>query len=100
MMPAVELIGFAATALAVSGCLLNNRRVRWCFVLWGVSNLISFAIHAHAGIVSLAVRDIAFTVLAAEGWFRWRTQNHYKFLHKEPDVQKTKHPGVSGSADV
>lgn len=67
----VEAIGMAATGLAIVGCLMNNRRMRWCFAVWLVSNALSLAVHLESAIWSLAVRDIAFCLLAVEGWIKW-----------------------------
>lgn len=67
----IEIIGTVATVLAVIGVLTNNRRLRVCFLIWMLSNLLTGAIHAHAGIWSLLVRDVIFFGLAIEGWVRW-----------------------------
>ena len=66
-----ETIGTIATILAIAGVVLNNRRLRGCFAVWAVSNTLSAAIHLSTGILSLAVRDAAFLVLAVEGWILW-----------------------------
>ena len=67
----IEIIGAVATVIAIVGVLANNRHLRWCFLLWLISNAMSMAIHIDAGIWSLAVRDAAFFVMAVEGWFLW-----------------------------
>lgn len=67
----IEITGWVATALALVGVWLNNRRSRACFGLWLVSNAMTFAVHAIAGIWSLASRDLAFFVLAIHGWWLW-----------------------------
>lgn len=67
-----ELIGAVAAFLAIAGVLANNRRRRVCFGLWMVSNALSAALHAQAGLWSLCGRDIVFFVLAVEGWRLWR----------------------------
>jgi len=67
----IQIIGMLATILAVVGVLTNNRRIRVCFLLWMVSNALTGAIHAYAGIWSLLIRDVIFFVLAIEGWFKW-----------------------------
>lgn len=72
MNPWIELVGLLATALAIVGVVANNRRKRVCFVLWLFSNAMTLAIHVHAGIWSLAVRDAIFLVLAVEGLILWR----------------------------
>lgn len=62
-----------ATGLAVSGCWLNNRRRRVCFVVWIASNLICMVLHFSAGLGGLVVRDVLFSILAVHGWYCWRT---------------------------
>ncbi len=68
----IEIIGGFVTVIAVMGVVLNNRKVRWCFVLWIVSNLLSAVIHCSTGPWSLVVRDIIFLGLAVEGWHKWK----------------------------
>lgn len=65
----IELIG---TILAVVGVLANNRRFRWCFLLWMVSSLIFLAIDLHTGVISFVLRDAIFFLLAVEGWRKWK----------------------------
>ena len=67
----IELLGTIATILAVSGVIMNNRRMRACFVVWMVSNAMSLGIHVHAGIWSFVARDAVFFVLAIEGLWLW-----------------------------
>lgn len=67
----IELIGTIATVLAVTGVVLNNRRLRVCFAVWLVSNALSLLIHVDAALWSLVVRDAIFLVLAVDGWIRW-----------------------------
>ena len=67
----IEAIGTAAMILAVAGVALNNRRRRACFVLWLISNALSFWIHARTGVLSLCIRDVIFFVLAIEGLWMW-----------------------------
>lgn len=73
----IELVGLVATVLAVIGVVLNNRKRRACFLIWIVSNLMTAAIHAHAGIwqgadcKTMILRDLVFVYLAVEGWQLW-----------------------------
>ena len=67
----IELLGTTAMLIAISGVVLNNRKSRWCFGLWLVSNAISAFIHVRVGVWSLVVRDIVFIALACEGWWLW-----------------------------
>jgi nicotinamide riboside transporter PnuC len=66
-----ELLGAIAAVVAIAGVLANNRRCRVCFGLWMVSNALSAALHAQAGMVSLMARDLIFFILAVEGWRLW-----------------------------
>jgi nicotinamide riboside transporter PnuC len=67
-----ELFGTIAMVLAVTGVILNNRKLISCFYLFLISNAISAGIHFHAGIWSLFTRDVVFFGLAIEGIIRWR----------------------------
>lgn len=67
----VDLSAWAATAIALIGVWLNNRRRRACFAMWLISNAITFVIHVVAGMWPLAARDSAFFVLAIHGWWLW-----------------------------
>jgi len=72
----LELIGIVTTILAVIGVLLNNRKLRICFIFWFFSNFLSGLIHCQAvhyqeAMWTLALRDLVFFVLAIDGWFRW-----------------------------
>jgi hypothetical protein len=40
-----EIIGLAATAVAIAGVLLNNRKMRACYILWLFSNAATLGIH-------------------------------------------------------
>ena len=74
----LEIIGIITTVIAVWGVILNNRKVRWCFVLWMVSNFLSMTIHVLAAVRgnsemwAFASRDLIFFVLAIVGWNKWR----------------------------
>jgi nicotinamide riboside transporter PnuC len=68
----IETISYIAMALSVAGVLANNRKMKICFYLWIISNIITGGIHLHSGLNGLAVRDAIFTVLAFEGLYRWR----------------------------
>jgi nicotinamide riboside transporter PnuC len=68
----VDVFGWAATAIALMGVWMNNRRWRACFVLWLISNAITFGIHTAAGMWPMAARDGAFFVMAIHGWWMWR----------------------------
>jgi len=80
----VELLAWAATAIALIGVWLNNRRQRACFVLWLASNAITFVIHVVAGMWPMAARDAAFFVLAFHGWWLWRRDVESEVIRDQP----------------
>lgn len=71
-----EWVGWLTMVLAVAGCVLLNRKKRYCFLLWMVSNLLSAGLHVGGGMWPLVVRDVIFFALAIEGWFRWGICRH------------------------
>lgn len=77
-MPVIEIIGTIALILGVLGVLLNNRKLRICFIVWMVSNALSAGIHAYVGPWSLAARDMVFFCLSIEGWIKWGPRSGVK----------------------
>ena len=73
-----ETLSAIAGILAIVGVVLNNRRLRACFVIWILSNLMSAGLHVDAGLWSLAVRDLVFLCLAVEGWVKWGRKTEQK----------------------
>ena len=71
MISLLEIVGGFALLLGVTGVILNNRKLRLCFVIWVVGNILSAIVHINTGIASLLIRDAVFTILCIEGWFRW-----------------------------
>ena len=67
----IEPASWIATAIAIVGVILNNRRRRECFYLWLCSNGLTLVIHLHAGLWALAVRDGVFWCLAVHGLAVW-----------------------------
>lgn len=74
----LELIGWIATAVAVTGVVLNNHHNRWCFALWWVSNAMSAGLHLQAGMWSLTGRDLIFLALAIYGFIAWSRKEKLK----------------------
>jgi len=66
-----NLLGWITTVLAVSGVVLNNHRMRACFVLWFFSNAISAGLHIQEGMWPLVARDLIFNALAVHGFILW-----------------------------
>jgi nicotinamide riboside transporter PnuC len=84
----IEIIGIIATILAITGVILNNRRLRVCFILWLVSNSLTLVIHAQTDVWSLVARDAVFLVLAVEGWIRWGNPSHLRGVEERKKWEK------------
>lgn len=72
----MQLIGIVAAISAVVGVLANNRKLRVCFLVFMLSNILAGYVHACAiyyqpDIWPLLARDVIFFLLAIEGWVRW-----------------------------
>lgn len=68
----IEIIGTICTCIAVIGVILNNHKIRFCFVLWFFSNFFTGLIHLYLQVYSLAARDLIFFLLAIHGYVMWR----------------------------
>lgn len=66
-----DLGQFVITTVAVTGVILNNHRLRLCFVLWIFSNAATSLYHLEAGQWGLLARDLIFLILALHGWYKW-----------------------------
>lgn len=79
----LEAIGWLATVIALAGVWMNNRRRRACFILWLVSNALTFGIHSCVAMWAMAVRDLAFFVLAIHGWRLWGSRKVVEYEHTD-----------------
>jgi hypothetical protein len=71
-----EIIGGIACVLAVTGVLLNNRKMMGCFYFWIASNSLSGLLHWDAGQYTLCARDMIFFALAVVGVWKWRNEKN------------------------
>jgi nicotinamide riboside transporter PnuC len=68
----IEVISYIAMVLSVAGVLANNRKMKICFYLWIISNILTGGIHACNHLYGLTARDVIFTFLAVEGLCKWK----------------------------
>jgi len=72
-----ELLGWLATCGAIAGVVLNNLKNKLCFLVWLFTNAISCGLHVRGWVggdgamLTLAVRDAVFLMLAVHGWVIW-----------------------------
>lgn len=68
----LELIGIISGIMAVIGVVLNNYKMKVCFIVWLMSNGLSAYCHYDVALSSLFWRDLVFLGLAVHGWLEWR----------------------------
>jgi nicotinamide riboside transporter PnuC len=72
-----EIIGWLAFVGAVGGAVMNNHKLRACFLVWIIANVITAALHVRGYVLGdgamlpLVVRDVLFTMLSIHGWYAW-----------------------------
>ena len=68
----IELLSTISGILAIAGVILNNYKLRVCFLVWIASNAMSAFLHIDAHMYALATRDVVFFGLAVWGYWLWR----------------------------
>lgn len=68
----MNTLGLICLVLSVGGVLLNNNKLRVCFIPWLISNALSGFLHVSADMWTLAARDGIFFLLAIHGFWAWR----------------------------
>ena len=60
------------TAACLVGTALNVKKIKYCFHIWAVANLLWLAYDLYTGLYSRAVLDAVQFVMAVWGIFAWR----------------------------
>lgn len=68
-------LGWLVTAICLAGTILNVKKVRWCFHLWVLGNLLWLGIDLHNRLYSRAVLDAVQLALAVWGLVEWKKSN-------------------------
>ena len=66
-----SIFTWAATLIALTGTVLNCKKIKWCFALWLITNAMWFAWDMHIGLWSRAMLDAVQFALAAWGIYEW-----------------------------
>ena len=67
----LQVISWVATIVAIGGTLLNIRKNRVCFVLWGTSNIVFIGINVYSGqwaYVALFTFNLATAIIGYRAW--------------------------------
>lgn len=65
------MLWWAVTAVCFAGTLLNIKKRRVCFILWGVGNVIWFVLDMHTGLYSRAALDTMQLATCVFGYKTW-----------------------------
>lgn len=66
------ILQFLVSAAAIYGVILNNHRIRFCFLIWIFTNAAAGIFHVQSAQYGLLFRDLVFLILAVHGWFLWK----------------------------
>lgn len=66
-----QIFTWAATILALTGNILNCKQIKWCFVLWMVTNAMWFAWDIYIHLYNRAIMDAVQFALAVWGLYEW-----------------------------
>lgn len=75
---ASSVFAWVATVVALTGTVLNCKKMRACFVLWLATNAMWFAWDIAHGLPSRAILDAVQFVLAAYGLWEWSPKRQEK----------------------
>lgn len=66
-----SLFTWTATVIALIGTVLNCKQIKWCFVLWLITNAMWFVWDIFIGLYNRAIMDSVQFVLAGWGLYEW-----------------------------
>ena len=69
------LISWITTAICLTGTVLNVKKIKLCFWLWLIGNILWLIIDINNGLWSRAILDIVQGALALWGIIEWRKEN-------------------------
>ena len=74
----MSLFTWIATIICLTGTVFNCKKMKICFYLWIVGNLLWFAFDLHSGLYSRAALDTVQLALAVYGIYEWsKKRQHY-----------------------
>ena len=67
------MFAWIATAIALTGTILNVKKLRACFYLWTITNTMWLIFDIHNNLPSRAILDAVQLALAVWGIWAWKT---------------------------
>lgn len=69
----MTMISWITTAICLLGTILNVKKLKLCFYLWLIGNVLWLCIDINNGLWSRALLDVVQGALAVWGVIEWRT---------------------------
>lgn len=66
---------WAVVVFSIIGVVLNIYKIRWCFVIWGVTNFSWMIIDFYHGVYSQAFLFMIYFILALYGLYQWSRES-------------------------
>ena len=68
----ITILSIICFCLSITGCLLCNRKIIWCWPIWGIAGIIFAGILISEKLYIGSLRELAYVVLSIEGYYRWK----------------------------
>lgn len=70
------IYGWIVTIICLVGTVLNVKKIRFCFILWTIGNLLWLALDLYNHLYSRALLDIIQLILAVWGYIAWKNEKN------------------------
>lgn len=65
------IYGWIVTAICLAGTVLNVKKIKFCFIIWTIGNILWLALDLYNSLYSRALLDIVQLILAIWGYLAW-----------------------------
>jgi nicotinamide riboside transporter PnuC len=67
----IQIFSWIMASIAIFGTILNISKNRWCFIVWGISNLGLIILNLITGMYAQAVLFLVQLAMAIVGFVQW-----------------------------
>lgn len=71
----LEIATWALAVISLIGTVLNVKKIKYCFYIWTVSNILWLTYDLYIGLYSRALLDVVHLGLALWGIYAWRKED-------------------------
>ena len=72
----LSIIGWITAIVCLTGTILNVKKIKFCFWLWLIGNVLWLCIDIYNGLWSRAFLDVVQGALALWGLIEWKSPKH------------------------